>query len=310
MLSGERVRLILNPGSGTGDGADLKDQIIQALHSYAPAELDVKITAKGGDAVTWATEAADSGFEVVLAAGGDGTVTSVAHGVLQSDTRPVIGVIPLGTGNGLARVLGIPLDPVEAVEALADGKVVRLDALDVESHRATSLLFIGAGLDAEVNRDADSDEKSRLGFMAYIKATVANLAGRKNHRVRLVVDGQERNLRAHTVSLFNATRFPVLGANVGPDSQPHDGVAQMSVMTSPGVLPLIGQVLRIVSGPGSRQELEPVRRMELSASPPMLVHIDGDVIGETPVTAQVLPGALRFIAAASYEHPPQTGGEA
>src|SRR5690606_10744423 len=128
---------------------------------------------------------------------------------------------------------GVPLDPAGAVTAMVEGRVVDLDVLDVSSHGMISLLFLGAGLDAEINRDADSDQKTRLGFFAYVAATIDNLRGRKNHAVRLKIDGQQRNVQAHTVTLLNATRLELLGAPIGPDAQPHDGVADLAVLTAP-----------------------------------------------------------------------------
>lgn len=295
--------MILNPTSGTERGQELADRLRQAISSTDPAELDLRVTGGPDDAWTWAFEAAEEGFDVVIAAGGDGSVTGVAHGILKSEKRPAVGIIPLGTGNGLARVLGLPIEPLAAVKALAGGKLVALDALDVQSHDATSLLFLGAGLDAEINRDADSDVKARLGFMAYVNATFANLRGRRNHSVRLVVDGVERQVQAHTISVFNATRLQLLGTRVGPDAHPHDGYAELSVMSSPDLLAVVGQVLRIVSGSSGKPELEEIRELEIEAKPPMLVHIDGDVVGETPVKLKLVPAALQFVAAARYRVP-------
>lgn len=308
MFTGNRIRLILNPGSGTGSGARLSGRIVRFVNRYGPAELDVQVTGDRTQATDLARSAADDGFRLILAAGGDGTVTGVAHGVLQSGQQIPIGIIPLGTGNGLARVLGLPRDPLNAVHTLAEGKVVQVDTVDVPSHGAISLLFMGAGLDAEINRDANGEQKSRLGFLAYVHAGFQNAAGRQNHMVRMVVDGQEREVEAHTVSLFNATRLPFIGTSIGPDAHPHDGVAQLSVMSSPGLLPLVGQLVRIFSGPVGAPELEAVSRLEVSAEPPLLVHIDGDVVGQTPFTARVLPGALPFVAAASYRIRPTHNG--
>lgn len=305
MFTGRRIRVILNPNSGTERGQEYAERISRAISSSGPAELDLRKTSGPDDAWTWASEAAEEGFDVVIAAGGDGSVTGVAHGILKSkqEKRPAVGIIPLGTGNGLARVLGLPMDPLAAVKTLSTGKLVDLDALDVHSHDATSLLFLGAGLDAEINRDADSEEKSRLGFMAYVNATFTNMRNRRNHSVRLVVDGQERLVQAHTISVFNATRLELLGAKVGPDAHPHDGYAELSVMSSPGLLGVVGQVLRIVADPGGHPELEDIRELEIEARPPMLVHIDGDVVGETPVKLKMVPAALKFIASARYQVP-------
>lgn len=303
MFTDKRVMVILNPSSGTELAESLADQVRSTLQASQVAELDLRLTTGAGDASSWAFEAAEQGFDLVIAGGGDGTVSGVAHGILKSTETPVIGIIPLGTGNGLARILGLPLDPEKALAALQQGKIVTLDALDVVSHDTTGLLFLGAGLDAEINRDADAEQKERLGFRAYVQATFGNLLGRHNHQVALTVDGQERQLQAHTVNLFNATHLEFLNINVGPDAHPHDGLAELAVMTAPAFWPLVGQLLRIAGRSASKPALEPVRSLKISASPPMPVHVDGDVIGETPVEVRVKPAALRFLAAEDYEIP-------
>jgi len=303
MFTNRRIRVILNPNSGNERGSALADRIERAISESGPSQLEVMITDGAEDTVNWSREAADLGFEVVSAAGGDGSVTGAAHGILQSETRPAIGIIPLGTGNGLARVLGLPVEPMAAVKSLSSGKLVDLDVIDVPSHDTSSLLFLGAGLDAEINRDADSRNKARLGFLAYVQATLNNLSGRRNHQVRMLVDGQERTLQAHTISVFNATQLNVLGAELGPDAQPHDGVADLLVMSSPGFWAVMGQVLSVVGRTAGRPRMEQLRELELTAYPPMLVHVDGDVVGETPVRLSLRPAALKFVAAAAYRIP-------
>lgn len=303
MFTGQTVRVILNPTSGTERGRHVTDVISHELQRAGVSDLDVHTTRSGSDAVRWAGEAAADGFGIVIAAGGDGTVTAVAHGVRKAGTDTLIGIVPLGTGNGLARILQVPIDTVGALRALQQGKAVPLDVLDVPSHEATSLLFLGAGLDAEINRDADPEDKARLGFLAYVQATFSNLTDRRNHDITLLLDGNETSLQAHTVSVFNATHLKLLGAQVGPDAYPHDGVAEVAVLTSQGLLQTVGQVLRVVDRNASRPVLRKIRELQLQAEPPMLVHIDGDVVGETPLALRVVPAALRFIAGRDYRLP-------
>lgn len=303
MFTGQRVRVILNPASGAERAQHIADAIQARLTAAGAVEPELRFTASAADAVSWAASAAADGFSLVLAAGGDGTVTRVAHGVRSAGSDTPIGIIPLGTGNGLARILQVPLDPLAAVEALKRGRLVPLDVIDVPSHDATSLLFLGAGLDAEINRDADKDHKARLGFLAYVQATFSNLSGRRNHEVTLSMNGEQRQLQAHTVSVFNATRLQLFGAEVGPDAQPHDGVAEVAVLTSPGFWSVVGQVLRVVDRNASRPVLQKVRQLRVEAQPAMLVHIDGDVVGETPLELTVLPAALKFIAGPGYRLP-------
>ncbi len=264
------------------------------------AEIAMYRTRTDRDATEWAAAAAEDGFDVVLVAGGDGTVTAAARGLVRAGTGLPLGVVPAGTGNGLARVLHLPIDPARAVSALGRGTLVRLDVMRRVGTDEVALIFFGAGLDAEINRDADRDAKARFGFLAYLGAGVRNLWGRRNHRVQLELDGDVEQFVAHTVSLFNAASFPLGAMRVGPDVDPHDGLLDVAVLRNPGFLRAVGAVLRLVGGPRGVGVLRRARHVRVSADPPLLVHADGDMAGSTPLEVEVLPGALTAIAARDY----------
>lgn len=300
MFREKRVLTILNPASGAGSGEDLAVSVGPRLRAHGATHTEVRSTQGPQDAFDWASAAEAEGFDMVIVGGGDGTVTAASHGVLRSGGRLPIGILPLGTGNGLARVLGLPLDLDQTVEALASGRLVTIDAVRLPSHATISILFFGAGIDARINRDADREEKKRLGPFAYIKATARNLRRTRSYDLKLVIDGEERRFRGHSVSGFNATRLDLMGIPVGPDADPHDGLLNLTVFRSRNYWRTLGQILRLTNRAASRGELEPVRSLRLDAVPPLPVQIDGDVVGETPLEAEVLPGALLFIAAADY----------
>ena len=299
MLKGRRVLVILNPVSGGGAAAEAERSVVAALESVG-ALAEVRHTAHADDARTWARAAADEGFEVVLAFGGDGTANEVAHGLLDAGARAELGVLPVGTGNGLARVLDLPIDPEKAVAALAAGRSVDLDVIEVLNPEGIALLFVGAGLDADVNRDADSNAKARFGFLAYVWAVLRRLPQLRGHRVTLTLDGETRHVSAHTVTLINAGRIDLSGVPVGPDVDPHDGRVDVAVLRSPDLWRAAAAVVRLVTRAGSRRQFERAREVRVDADPPLPVHFDGDVVGTTPLVARVLPAALRVIAGARY----------
>lgn len=300
MFRDKRVLTILNPASGAGSREELVGSVEPGFRAHGAAHTELRITQGPADAFDWAAAAEDEGFDVVVVGGGDGTVTATSHGVLRSGGRLPIGILPLGTGNGLARVLGIPLNLEETIDALARGRIVSIDAIDLPTHGTISLLFFGAGIDAQINRDADTEEKTRLGPFAYIKAAARNLRRTRNCDLTLVIDGEERTIRGHSVSGFNATRLDVLGIPVGPDADPHDGRLNLTVFRSRNYWRTLGQILRLTNRAASRGDLELVRSLHIDAVPPLPVQADGDVVGETPLEAEVLPRALLFIASAEY----------
>src|SRR5690606_5996507 len=110
-VRGRRTLAILNPTSGARRGEDVAADLEEALLGHGAVAAEVRVTGGPDDALDRATSAAEEGFDLVVAGGGDGTVTAVAQGVFRSGADTPVAVLPLGTGNGLARVLGIPLDP-------------------------------------------------------------------------------------------------------------------------------------------------------------------------------------------------------
>ncbi len=299
MFRDQRVLVVLNPESGRGNAAENEASVREAL-SEAGARAEVRPTQAAGDARTWAAAAADEGFAYLLAAGGDGTAAGAAQGLLDGGARIPLGLIPLGTGNGLARVLEIPMDPARAIEALDEGRVVALDVVEVLAPEGLVLLFLGAGLDAEVNKDADSESKARLGFFAYVWAILRRLPQLRGHRVSLTLDGVTHTTSAHTVTVFNAGRMIVAGVPVGPDADPHDGRVDVAFLRARGYWHALASVARLATRVGSRTLFERAREVRIDSEPPLPVHFDGDVVGTTPIVARVRPGALQVIAAAEY----------
>jgi diacylglycerol kinase (ATP) len=300
MFSGRHILVVLNPSSGRGDATRMSAEIEGELADAGAARVVVRRTTAIGDATRWAEGAADEGFDAVVAVGGDGTVTAVASGVLRSGHDLPIGIVARGTGNGVAQALRLPTEPAEAVRALAAGHPVAFDAIEVLSHDRWSLLFVGAGLDAEINRDADAGQKRRFGFLAYLGAALRNLAGRRNHRVTLTIDGQARDVAAHTVTVINSGAVRLGAVEVGPPSDPHDGRLDVALFRSPHPLAALAQALRLVGGrPGPAEPLC-ATHVRVEADPPLLVHVDGDVVGPTPFEARIRPGAVTLSAHADY----------
>jgi diacylglycerol kinase (ATP) len=300
MFSDRSVLVVLNPSSGRAQADELAAALESELAEAGAARVVVRRTVEIDDATRWAEGAAGEGFEVVLAVGGDGTVAAVATGVLRSGSDVTVGIVATGTGNGMARVLHLPTSPEEAVAALRAGHPVRLDAVEVTSHDRWALMFLGVGLDAEINRDADAGHKRQFGYLAYIGATLRNVLGRRNQRLTLTLDDRRERTLAHTVSIFNAGHFDVAGLEVGPPADPHDGRLDVAVFRSPSPIAIATQVLRLLTGRPVGRDLVQAERVRIDARSQLLVHIDGDVIGTTPLEARVRPAAITFLADADY----------
>ena len=164
-----KARLIINPISGTGSKQGLDRYVADAL-SPLGWELETTYTQCHGDATRLAAEAVDMGYDAVLAAGGDGTVNETAAALCGS--RTALGIIPCGSGNGLARHLGIPIDVREGVKVIHDHQPHPIDYATVNGMKF--FCTFGVGFDAAVS--AAFAEKKRRGMLTYLQSTFQTYA--------------------------------------------------------------------------------------------------------------------------------------
>ena len=197
---GRKVSVIVNAGSGLGNDDALLERL-RALFDAAGADADVRL-ARGGAEISAAVETALARQpDVIVAGGGDGTVSSVASAL--ADKPVALGVLALGTLNHFARDAGVPADLEEAVRTIVDGHRVQVDIAEVNGR--TFINNSGLGLYPDIVRNRERQQK-RLGrgkWPAFVWATLAVLRRYPFMRVRLVVDGSERSRRTPFVFIGN-----------------------------------------------------------------------------------------------------------
>jgi YegS/Rv2252/BmrU family lipid kinase len=239
-----------------------------------------------------ARTAAEAGVDVILACGGDGTVTATAAGL--AGTGVPLAVIPLGTGNLLARNLGLPGDLGQALTVALTGRNRRLD-----TGLANGSLFLtmaGLGLDAKMLADASEPVKKRLGWLAYLLAALRHLWDRPM-RVQLRTDaGPPVRRRASGVIVGNVGALQG-GVPLLPDAQPDDGRLDMVVLTARTVAGWLVVVLHVLlrrrSDVSSRVLRRSFTELRIDIDRPHLWELDGEVMGRTrQLVITVQPGAL------------------
>jgi diacylglycerol kinase (ATP) len=232
-----------------------------------------------------------------VAAGGDGTVSAVANGLVHAE-KP-LAIVPLGTGNSLAQELGIPRNLDEAVDLLiGDHGVRRIDVLRL-GERLT-VLNVGVGLGAQVMDDTGSDEKRHLGFFAYVWKLVHRLLGFHLQPFEIGVDGQRHRVRAAEVMVLNSAVVGLAEGRWTSGVRLDDGRVAVLAMRARTLLDLarVGWNVLFRRGapdPGMRKWTAR-REVTIHTEPPLGVQVDGDVVGETPIDITLLPGALAVIA--------------
>lgn len=287
-----RARIVLNPRAGNAEDISGVKGALETLRARG-WQVDVTPTAYAGHAVVLAREAARQGYDVVVAAGGDGTVNEVVNGIAR--TRTALAVLPVGTGNVWVREIGLPLRPQDAALSLSNGHYLNLD-LGMADDRYF-LLMAGVGFDAAVTRAVNPDAKRKLGLFAYIVQALITARDVHGTRVRMLLDGRPVKGRVLMIVIGNSRLY---GGYLQITHQANltDGLLDVAVIKGEDVrsapLHLLSILLR-------RYNLNPdmdyyrAREVQISSVEPLEVQVDGDPIGTTPMTFRVAPRALRTL---------------
>ena len=300
------ARVIFNPASG--GGAWTPEELRAVL---GDRRLDWVRTEHLGDA----REAARDWRGLLVVAGGDGTLNEAVHGIgLAGFPEDVtLALLPTGTGNDLARTLGVPADPEGAAEALRAGRVRSLDAARARSAKVGERFFVNVavgGAGAEVSEAAeDGGFKGRWGKLAYSRAFFEVARSFDAPDVRLVIDGDERRVRAVNVAVGNC-RYAGGGWPAAPRANPEDGLLDLVVVREAGSLGLLDLGRKALAGADYLGD-EGVLfargrsiRVETVPAGGFGFNADGELLGCGPVEFSVIPRALKVIVGPGYAPEP------
>ena len=295
-----RVFVVVNAKSGKSSPEEVR-KVWKANHGEASTDCHIEEPAEGEDIRAVVRRAVAQGFDTVVAAGGDGTVSAVANGLIGTEAR--LGIIPLGTANVLARELGIPMTLKDACTLLAGPNTTRsIDAIEVKgTHYFTQ---VGIGVDALMIRDTTARRKRLLGTGAYVWTAMARIMGFQPHRFSIAADDGRTRPRALQVVLANCGSLGASGLRWGPDVCVDDGKIDVCILrarTSWHFLSVGWSLLRGRHGMDRNIQIMTARRaVAVHTDRPLPVQGDGEVIGETPLEVRVVRSALRVIVPANH----------
>lgn len=258
-----------------------------------------------------AQSAVDAGCETVIAVGGDGTVRAVAEAVAGTDVS--LGIVPQGTGNLLARNLGVPLDDIPAALrriAKADARRIDLGWVRFDDEERAFAVMVGFGLDAQMLVETDDDLKDRAGWLAYVEAMGRAMAGTEMTGLRLAVDDEDpQEVRGHTLLIGNCGMLQG-GVRLLPDAQIDDGRLDLLLISSDGARQWLETIRSVVWDNGIRRVLtrdqtavstESARhltaeRIRVELDGPLAFEVDGEEVGEvTSFEVRVQAEALKVL---------------
>jgi YegS/Rv2252/BmrU family lipid kinase len=285
------IALIVNPAAGGGRAGRLLGAVGAALAAHRLSH-HVERTRSLEHARELARAAAAAG-EVAVAFGGDGLIGAVA-GALR-DSRGLLGVLPGGRGNDLARVLGIPPDPVAACQVLARGVPKAIDLGEADGH--TFVGIASCGFDSEANRIANRAHLIR-GNLVYAYAALRTLATWKPATFTVTLDGGDaRTVVGCTVAAANSKAYGG-GMFLAPDASLEDGMFDVVFVEDAPKRKLLALLPLLFKGEHVHKpnvHVERARELQIAAERPFTLYADGDPIADLPVMLRVLPGAVRVL---------------
>lgn len=290
--------IILNPVAGSVPDRDNLLKILRDRLAAAGRSFVVHETREGEDLAALVRTACEQGIDLVIAAGGDGTIGDVVNGLIGTDVP--LGIIPVGTGNLLARAAGVPLRSEEAMDLiLGEHRKVGIDTMFAAGRHF--VLNISTGISSRSIHDTSVKEKRRFGLLAYVWRVVGHILGFKSYRFDLVLDGYARTVDATELLVSNGPIMTDLPNLLGPAETFSDGRIDVYVINGRSAWDYLVIILRTIFRRPPRDELLihfPVTRslsiMAHRRSQP--VQGDGEDFSTTPIEITVVPAAVRVIA--------------
>lgn len=286
-----KICFIVNPLAG---GGRIKaETLIHTSVGRSGVPFEVTLTTHQGHATELARSAAHRAGELVVAVGGDGTVNEVANGLIETDTP--LGLIPAGSGNALARSLGVPVDPVEACRCLLDPRLRTIDVGQVAGRYFLST--VGIGLDADVCW-LYSRRRGKRGLLPYIATTaIASWAYVREEVTVTLDDGISIQRRPILLTVANTPQYGY-GATIAPGALPDDGLLDLCVLETNKIRAL-WHARRMFTGtisqmPGFSLVRTPTLRIERSG--PGRLQLDGEALeADGMLDVRIVPQSLRVV---------------
>lgn len=290
-MSNRKIAFIVNPISGTKNKSEIIEKF-KKIPSITNDIVEVYITKCAGDACEQSKKYAEQNFDIVVAVGGDGTVNEVAHGLV--DTHTALGIIPLGSGNGLARELKISLKPKVAVDLLKDGIISEIDVCTLNGR--PFFCTAGVGYDANVSK-VFADAKTR-GFFTYMISGLKAYIRMKPTNYKLTIDDKTYTPRAFDITFANAGQFGN-DAYIAPLADLRDGLIDVVVIRPFPWYKCVAVGMRLFFKNMHKSRYVSVykcNRAVLERPAKDYLHYDGEVsLGETKLEFGIKPKALKVL---------------
>lgn len=287
----KKIRYIINPKSGTKNKTDLV-ALINNNTDRDHAEINICYTQAPKHATQLAREAVEKNYDIVVAVGGDGSANETAKGLAGSKTA--LGIIPTGSGNGMARHLKLPLDPTQAIGVVNRSNAITIDTVNVNEEFC--LGTIGIGFDAHI---AHLFARSTVrGYATYVKLVLSEFYKYKPKTFHLNVDGNEYSRDCFLLTFANSSQFGN-NAVIAPFADVQDGILDVSMMQKfPAIAAphLIYRLMNNIIHQSRYFEIDKGKNITVKNDTNLLGHIDGEPVSfQGDMKINIVPASLKVI---------------
>ena len=294
-MSRKKIAFIINPNSGNDKKTDRVKLIRRLVNNTYDSEIILWENVEDCDAIFRRVISED--FDVAVAVGGDGTVSQLATALCG--TKVTLGIIPFGSGNGLARHLGIPMNPSKSMQLIENGQVQKIDRGKINNQ--SFFCTAGVGFDARIGKLFA--ESTNRGFWTYVKITLREFKNLKDEMYTIVIDGKEIKRNAFLICIANAGQY---GNNawIAPKAKVNDGILHLSILGPFRWYNIVGIAIKMF-----RKKLNTSRFMEsfngqkitITRKLEGAIHYDGEpgIMG-VELAATIESGALNVIVPLNF----------
>lgn len=287
----KKIAFVINPISGTQDKAQILKWLDEKIDRkrYAP---EVVYTERAGHATEIAARQAEEGAYAVVAIGGDGTINEIARSLVH--TRTALGIIPCGSGNGLARHLQIPMEPKRAIDIVNEGLTETIDYGKI--NEVPFFCTCGVGFDAFVS--LKFSQAGRRGPLTYLEKTLLESLKYRPETYELEMDGSTSRYKAFLIACGNASQYGN-NAYITPQATLDDGLLDVTILEPFTVLDvpsLAFQLFNKTIDQNSRIKTFRCQTLRIHRSRPGVAHFDGDplMMGEN-IDVEIVQKGLKVI---------------
>jgi diacylglycerol kinase (ATP) len=309
---GEAAVFIVNPQAGGGKSTRQLDQLLSEINSIY-ANATIQYTEWKGHATDLSRAAFAAGTELIVAVGGDGTISEVAAGFFDPKGKaakptkqtPVLGILPAGSGSDYARTLGIPRSSALALQILqtrhtrtVDAGLIDFTGLDGERTKRIFINIADVGIGGEVVDILERQGKSLGAFLSYQLATVRGLIGYKNKKLEITLDKKQKYDGTYNGVIIANGKYFGSGMKIAPDAVPDDGFFDVIMLGEMSKIEMISKMQKVRKGTHVFERNVTVHRakhVSIRSDSRALLDCDGEMPGECPAEFSILPAALKVV---------------